>query len=311
MTTSTFRARTVCLSLILWLPLALSAQAPETPPQAEENPVVGQETTAAVESEPPVPDLSEVNRLIRETRYEEAERRLAELQESWPEDSTLLFMRGELLLALQKPEAALELLRRTAELDPQKERLHFQIGSALVATGQSAEAIEAFGRALESGDGDDVKVLAHLNRSMLFERGREWGSAAAEIEAVLALQPERVEAFGDLAMLQLQAGDLDACADALRRGEEAGFLSGQHYYSLGAQFYRKQRYDEAVSFLKQALEIDPRIPGAERSLAAALEKLGREDEAVAHLRLYLELAPQAPDREKVLQRIEAHESGGS
>ena len=56
-----------------------------------------------------------------------------------------------------------------------------------------------------------------------------------------------------------------------------------------------------------ALEIEPTLASAERSLAAALEKLGRDDEAVEHLRRYLELAPDAWDAETVRKQLKAHE----
>jgi Flp pilus assembly protein TadD len=53
----------------------------------------------------------------------------------------------------------------------------------------------------------------------------------------------------------------------------------------------------------EALRADPELAEAERSLAAALERLGRDAEAVQHLRRYLELRPDAPDAEAVAGRI--------
>ena len=57
------------------------------------------------------------------------------------------------------------------------------------------------------------------------------------------------------------------------------------------------------------LEVDSRLARAERSLAAALEKLGRDHEARAHLERYLELAPDAPDAASVAERIRAAGGG--
>ena len=55
---------------------------------------------------------------------------------------------------------------------------------------------------------------------------------------------------------------------------------------------------------RTALEIDPALARAERSLAACLEGQGRTTEAIRHLERYLELAPDASDAENVAQKIE-------
>ena len=82
-----------------------------------------------------------------------------------------------------------------------------------------------------------------------------------------------------------------------------------HYHSLGARYYKDEDYEAAIQVFRRALDIDPKLASAERSLAAALDQLGRRDEATAHLRRYLELAPDAPDAPRVRDRLA--ESSGS
>jgi len=69
--------------------------------------------------------------------------------------------------------------------------------------------------------------------------------------------------------------------------------------------YREGRHEDAVGAFEQAIDIDPKLARAERSLGAALEKLGRKDEAVTHFRRYLDLAPDASDADRVKAQIEA------
>jgi len=217
-------------------------------------------------------------------------------------------MRGELLLALQRPVDALPLLARAAELDPDRPRVHFQLGTAELAAGNDEAALAAFGHELEISQELQVLVLARLNRSMILQGDRKWTEAAAELEAVLALQPDKLEIWGDLAALYLQAGELDSAAATLESGSSAGFESAQHYYSLGARLYRKKRYDDAARAFVAALDIDDSLAAAEKSLGATLEQLGREKEAAKHLERYLELEPDASDRDKIAERI--RQAGG-
>ena len=202
-----------------------------------------------------------------------------------------------------------EILLSVAELEPERKRTHFQLASAFASSGQTTAALEAFERELQLNDETEIVRLARLNRSMLLQQSRKWAEAAAELEALLVALPDQSAAFGDLTTLYLQSGKLDDAAAALERGEQAGYASGQHYYSVGARFYKEERLERAAGFLRRALELAPDMSRAERSLAACLDKMGHEQEALEHLRRYLELEPNAPDAQTVRQRL-GQGSGG-
>ena len=261
------------------------------------------ETPPTVQDEPAGVDLSQANELVRSGAYAEAERALAALQTEHPDEPRLLLMRGEVLLALGKQEQALPLLRRTVELDPERPRAHFQLATALQGSGDREGALEAYAEEINLNDDVQVQAMARLNRSLLLEQQQDWSGSAAELHAALELAPGRLEAYGDVASLYLRAGELDAAADSLEQGLARGFRSAKHQYILGARYYEKQAYEEAIKFLLQALEIDPGLAEAERSLAGALDQVGREAEALEHLRRYLELEPEAPDARRVRDRI--------
>jgi len=258
---------------------------------------------------PPSADLSRANELVRAQKYAEAEEILAELQDRYPEDTDLLTMRGELLIALSQPREAVEVLRTAARLEPQRPRLQFQLGSALAATGEVEAAIEAFGEELKNNDDPQVLVLARLNRSFLYQQRGAPADGAKELEAVVELEPGRAPVYGDLVALYLELRRTDDAADVLSRGEANGFESASHAYSIAARFGKDGNYERAVDLFTRSLEIDPNSADAERSLAAALEQLGREEEAAKHLRRYLELNPDDPDAEAIAAKIRAIEEG--
>jgi len=276
---------------------------PPAPPASEEQP--SSHAEPAEEAPPIRADLGEPSDRIREQDYAGAIELLTALREEYPEDPALLLMLGECLLAERRPAEARPVLERSAELDPARERVHFQLASALAMTGEVERAIEALGQELGITDDPEIVRRARLNRALLFQNTRRWQEAAVEFESILELEPDRLEIYGDLATSYLQAGDTAAAADALRRGEEHGFASAVHQYSLGARLYRDKRIDDAIAAFRRALEIDPERAEAELSLAAALEKSGRNEEAILHFRRYLELRPDAKDRDKILARIEA------
>jgi tetratricopeptide (TPR) repeat protein len=292
------------LSLALAAPLLL-AQTPQI------DPLTGQpmEEPAAEAEAPPKPDLTEANELVRAKDYAGAEKILAQMQQEFPDDPDLLLLRGELLLALRRPEESIEVLRKVADLAPDRPRVHFQLGSALAATGQADAAIEAFGQEVEVSEDPQVLVFSHLNRSMLFQERKDWAASAGELEAVLELEPQRTPVYGDLVAMYVQSDELDAAVKALERGDTAGFRSAPHWYSVAARLAKDESYDRAVALFEKAIELDPELAEAERSVAIALEKLGREDEAIPHLKRYLELEPDADDAQAIAAKIDAAAGG--
>lgn len=262
----------------------------------------------AADAPPPSPraDLSAANEAIRAQDYAKASELLAAELEKAPEDATALLMHGEVLLALGKPAEARLPLEKCVELDPDRVRAHFQLANVLQAAGELAPAIEHFGREIELNDDEQVRIMAHLNRSILYEKSKQPEPAAEELEAALVIDPDQPRLYGDLATLYLRMGALDRAEEVLTRGfDEGGFASAHHYYNLGARYYKKGAYEDAVRVLAEALDLQDGFADAERSMGAALDQLGREAEAVKHLERYLELRPDAPEKEEIRKRIAA------
>jgi tetratricopeptide (TPR) repeat protein len=281
--------------------------APVVDPLANETSVAEPEVDEP--ASPPGADLSEATALIRANDLEGAEQVLAAQHDEFPDDPALLLLHGEVLLALGRFEEALPLLQRASELDGDRPRVHFQLATALKETGDVEGALAAFLREAEVNENPGVQRMARLNRMVLLSADRKWAAAAAELEEVLVLDPTNANDYGELATLYLQAGQPERAADALTRGLTQGFRSARHHYAVGTRFHEKEAYDKAIGAYRTAIEIDPTLAEAERSLAVALDLTERGDEALAHFRRYLELKPEAPDAERVSQRISELQGG--
>ena len=269
------------------------------------DPLTGEVVEQAPPPKPTVADLTQAHEKVKARDYAGAESLLAALQVDFPEDERLLALRGELLVALSRLDEAITVLRKATEIAPERPRVYFQLGTALASTGDKSAALEAFGKELAHSKEPQVRLLAHMNRSMLFQQQREWSLAATELEHVLELDPERMEVWGDLVTLYLDAADLDGAVDALQQGSEAGHRSARHYYSVGARLFKAERFDDARGAFTEVLAIEPTHARAVRSLAATLEKLGQEEAALEQWARYLELAPGAADADQVTQKLRA------
>lgn len=68
---------------------------------------------------------------------------------------------------------------------------------------------------------------------------------------------------------------IDNLQALLARGQDGALLR----YSLGAEYLKQARPDQAVEHLRRALEQDPNHSAAYKLLGRALTELGQEDEA--------------------------------
>jgi len=100
--------------------------------------------------------------------------------------------------------------------------------------------------------------------------------AVAEAEThfrrAIALRPERDEPYNNLGGTLALQGRLDESAAAFR-----GFLSrrpnvGSAAAALGSIYVRQDRFSEAIPLLRRGLHLDPRLEGARRDLALALDR---------------------------------------
>jgi tetratricopeptide (TPR) repeat protein len=274
------------------------AQEPEAPPDPTAEPAAAPDP----EQEERAEKIAEANDRIRGGDFGGAAEILADLIDDRTDDVSLLTQYGEVLLASGDAKGAVPILERAVRADPERLRLHFQIATAHTTLGEIDQALAAYAREIELNEDVEVRYLAHLNRSILYERQKSWAEAAAALEQALELKSEP-DAYAQLTALYLRAGDLPGAIAALERGAEVGFRSARLYFNVGARLYNDHKYAEAERAFRSAVEIDPEMAEAERSLGATLSQLGRAEEAREHLARYLELRPDAPDADEVREHL--------
>jgi tetratricopeptide (TPR) repeat protein len=307
---SSFISFPVALAVIAFAAGPATSTADQKPVRSVD-PLTGEVTILAAPEPEPSPEeaakanLSDANRMVREQDYTAAEALLAPLTTNYPDDPELHLLLGEVRIALKMPEEALSPLLRAAELAPGQERIQFQLGSALVAVGREEEALAAFSRETENTEDKQILLLSHMNRAFLLQQMKRWEEAAAAYETAAVLDPSRPQVYGDAASLYMQARKLDMAEATLAAGAANGFRSAQHYYSLGAGFYKVKRYDKAIAAYSTCLETNPEFARAERGIGLSLQKKGLDGEAITHYRKYLELKPNARDKDKILAQIQS------
>jgi tetratricopeptide (TPR) repeat protein len=166
-------------------------------------------------------------------------------------------------------KGATEHYRKALEIDPRLPGVRFELGEAILESSQTdpatqAEAEKEFLAALQT-EGDSAKIECQLGR-IAFLRS-EMDQAYAHYNRAFALNPQDVDA---------QMG-------------------------LGKLLAVMQKPEDAIKYLRMAVQSDPLNSEAHYRLATNCRKLGLTEEAEKELKIFQEIK-QAKDRVKELYR---------
>lgn len=223
----------------------------------------------------------------RRRDWDRARRHYEDGLQAAPEDARLHQALGIVHYSLGDPAAALEALRRAAELDPTLADAFQGIGLVYLRRGRPLEAIAALERARDLEEGGAPRTWELLARAHA-----DAGDTNAAIDAyrkAVAGAPERASLQHNLATLY-EAGGHAKEAERLYRAAidlDPGQLPARH--GLGHLLLGQGRYPEAAQAIEQLVALDSTHADAYVNLASAYLNSGREAAAVVAYERYLEL----------------------
>jgi tetratricopeptide (TPR) repeat protein len=187
-------------------------------------------------------------------------------------------------------EAEAELRRVVGGRAGQADALEL-LGIVLSQQGRAYEALEYFDRAIVVRP--EAAGARHNRAQALFALGRV-AEARAELDAVVAAQPDLHAAWSLLGSVLAAQGDLKA-EQAYRR---ALMLRPDHpetHDDLGVFFLDAGRLEEAIACSRKAIALRANFVAAHNNLANALRASGRLEEALTHYAQAVRLEPRFAD----------------
>jgi tetratricopeptide (TPR) repeat protein len=162
-------------------------------------------------------------------------------------DAVELYERGDEKFLAEEFEAAIELLNRAIELDPELAPAYFRRGDSLQQSGEIREAIGNYDRAIEL---DPEYGTAYRNRANAYLKLDEYEKALANYDRAIEINPE----------------------------------SKYAYSNRGTVYSIREEYERALADFTRAIEIDPEYAAGYLNLTETQLKLGRPKDAVEDAR---------------------------
>lgn len=184
-------------------------------------------------------------------------------------------------LVLMEDYQAAELLMKTLTLDKGNYQLYLDLGDVLRISGKPKEAISYYNEAIDALPRvQNQHWVLFYALGIAYEQNQEWDNAEKAFLRALDLSQNHYMVLNYLGYSWLQEGKnteqaFSMIVDAYNQAPHDGNIND----SLGWAFYRLGLYDQAVTYLEKAAEIEPANALISDHLGDAYWMSGRKNEA--------------------------------
>lgn len=209
-----------------------------------------------------------------------------------------LMHRAYLLDTMKHRDQAIALLEKRLEGKVDRADIYIYLASLYAAQGHEQLALDRVAAGLKAFP-DNIQL--HYQRGVLLEKIGEHDQAAAEMAAILKLDPDFAEALNYLAYRWAERDEnlqqaLDYARRALKKSDQPHIRD-----TLGWVLYRLGDYDQALKELQGAAEGLPGDPVVLGHLADVCQAAGLHDLAVLY---YRRLLKKEPDNKVLREKLQ-------
>ncbi len=178
---------------------------------------------------------------------------LAEIRED-PGNVDLLFDVAELEIEAKNPTRSASKLQQIVELEPDYAQAHFSLGEVLLDLDKPAEALEALRTAHEL-DPDMPRIDLRTGQA-LFGLAK-YADAARHLAAAHREEPQNESALLAWGGCLLRLESVDEAAHKFRKVLDVDSACSQGHHNLAVCRFLQGRYDDGLTHLNKAIELNP------------------------------------------------------
>jgi tetratricopeptide (TPR) repeat protein len=207
---------------------------------------------------------------------------------------------GDVRRAIGQPDEAADWYRAAERLDPAGEEGPSRLAALYLNSGRPGDAIDCYTDAIRRHP-RSTALRNDLGAALLAQRN--FPAAAAQLRAVLDIDPDMVEAHVNLATALLGQGELAEAGRELVRAVELDPTNADAFRNAGIVMYQLHDYASAARMLTAATRLRPTWVQARNELGVALLAAGDPEAAAAEFERSITLDPSDETAKRGLQRI--------
>jgi tetratricopeptide (TPR) repeat protein len=202
-------------------------------------------------------------------------------------------------------EGAVTALREVLAASPDDDTAWLTLGMVLSSAGRWREASEALAEAV-SLDGDVLAARMAFARAL--EKSGKLDDAAFQLLKAEKLAPGDVRPLKELGAVFYKKGLYDKSVQFLNRARGLAPGDARVFYALGLTQEARRDPGAAMAAYRRAIELDPKLTDARKTLADLLAAMGEHEQAIAELDALLQIErtneQAATNREVLVKALE-------
>ena len=220
-------------------------------------------------------------------RLSDAEAVYLHVLQAEPEHVEALHMLGVIARQSQRNDIAIQLIGKAISIQSTA-GMHYNLGAALHAQGQLADAVQHYQSAIAL---KPAFAEAYCHCGVALQAQRDLASAITCYRTALSIKPDYAAAHGNLGVALMAQHQTESAIACYRQALSINPQDAGIYNNLGNALRTQGNFDLAVDSYHHALAIKPDFAEAYANLGLAHQELGDLDTAIAHYRHALTIQP--------------------
>ena len=212
---------------------------------------------------------------------------LKKVREEMPGDLRPVMLEADCYLRLGENKRVIELLTPVQQPNGDDLATVYMLGTALVRDGQTERGQILIDRILKNGDSAEARLLLGTTRLMV----NDFSGALVDLQKAVELNPNLPEVYAYYGVALLSTGDQAGAQEAFERALRDDANNFDANLRMGLLLRKDEKYDQALKYIRHALEIRPGDVGVRYQIASIEMSVGQVEEARGHLESLVAEAP--------------------
>ncbi|HYL11413.1 MAG TPA: tetratricopeptide repeat protein [Terriglobales bacterium] len=206
-----------------------------------------------------------------------------EAVEKLPNDRGLKMVLASQLADSGQPEVGLQQVKSLLKGTPEDREVYIALAQMYSRLKRWNEAEEAISKADQLSTKPDDKQYTAFVRGSIYERQKKYDQAETQFKQILAADPQNAMTLNYFGYMLADRGvRLDEALGYIKKAVELEPANGAYLDSLGWTYFKLGKYDLAEENLNKAIQHTPNDPTVQDHLGDVYQKTGRLRQAAAH-----------------------------
>ena len=205
---------------------------------------------------------------------------------------------------VKKTNAALELAKKSLEIDPSDPKLHYMLGQIMLwDLNRGEEALREYKKTLEL---DPNYAQAYVQIGNYYDRQKKYPRALEQYQKAVSINPNGADAYVQMGICYENMGKYTLSLDQHRKAISLESQNVAAHVHMGYCYEMLSNYQSALDQYRRAITINPNDAQARYYAGMFLAyKMKRISDGANELEMYLALEPDAPNADDVRQKIKS------